>query len=217
MSPSCDSSVIILAGGKSERMGVPKGLMDWGGEPWLMVQLKALAACGLGRATIVLGYGSDEYFKALSFLKKALDESIEAEGVVVKTVINPNPWHGPFSSLQTAARSLLEEDKSLKGAYICPVDVPIPDKTVWEALAEAMSSGDKLFAAVPEFAGAGGHPVLVSRDFLEGILLIAADSKDARLDVQLKALPQGWLRKVAVTDPRIRLNINTPEDKASLN
>ena len=42
-----DFPLILLAGGKSSRMGTPKGLVDYQGQPWLLEQLgRFRAACG---------------------------------------------------------------------------------------------------------------------------------------------------------------------------
>jgi len=56
---------VILAGGKSARMGKPKGLLDFFGSFWLEDQLRRLKLGGIKTVYIGLGYDSNEYFKAI--------------------------------------------------------------------------------------------------------------------------------------------------------
>ncbi len=46
---------IILAGGKSERLGQPKALLDWKGQPFIRAVVQTAMAAGLASITVVVG------------------------------------------------------------------------------------------------------------------------------------------------------------------
>ena len=51
---------VILAAGRSTRMGRHKGLLAWGGKPLLRYQVDVLCDLGLGDVAVVLGADVDE-------------------------------------------------------------------------------------------------------------------------------------------------------------
>jgi len=51
-----DFPLILLAGGRSSRMGIPKGLLDYHGHPWLLEQLRRFKAVSGKLAVVVLRY-----------------------------------------------------------------------------------------------------------------------------------------------------------------
>ncbi len=194
--------VVVLAAGRSSRMGEPKGLVRVAGRPWLEVQLEALARAGLARVVVVLGFDRDAYARALPDLARR-----------VTVELNPDPDRGPFSSLQHGLGAVAG------GAFVLPVDVPAASPPVWSALAHGLSGGGAsrgrgpeatprpaYEAAVPTLEGRGGHPVLLAPPLVRRLLAAPATS---RLDHELAA---SRVIHVAVSDPRIRLNLNRPED-----
>ena len=101
------SPLILLCGGKSSRMGEPKGLLAFAGESWLEKQLIQFATYG-SRAVVVLGYDADQYFQALPFLKRAEEMSLNWNGMQLSAVINIKPQFGPFSSIKAGLSKLRE-------------------------------------------------------------------------------------------------------------
>lgn len=201
-------SLIILAGGKSSRMGVAKGLLSYNGRPWLLEQLDRFADAGGRQVVIVLGYRSDEYCHSIAWLQDACEQPMEYHGLKVSVCINPTPELGPFSSLQSGARTASELE-TVDGAFILPIDVPCPGTKVWMALAE--SHTEQTAVCMPRFGERGGHPVLLSAAFLTQIMAESPESADARLDRQIKKLDTELIERVVVDDVRISLNLNTPE------
>jgi CTP:molybdopterin cytidylyltransferase MocA len=198
-SPPVVHDLILLCGGKSSRMGMPKGLMPSGGTTWLERQIERFRALGGGRIVIVLGYEQEKYFKAIPWLRSGEDPG-------VSVVANLDPDHGPFTSILAGARGL---DDSL---FILPIDVPVPARAVWVSLSQALSGSVQ--AVVPSFEGRGGHPVLLSGTFLHRLTLVSVDSPDARLDRQIANLPEAARVLVPVRDPAILRNMNTLSDCA---
>lgn len=198
--------VILPCGGKSSRMGSPKGLMLVGGTSWIETQLTQLHSVGVTRVVIVLGHDVDHYFSALSWAKPALLEWSHVHGMHIMVAINAHPEFGPFSSLQTAIHYV--ESLGEPAAFFLPIDVPCPDVLVWRSL---VCECEGLAAAViPSHAQRGGHPVLLSRDLMLDLLKVPMDAEDARLDLQLRK--QRQLAYVDVDDPKVGMNMNTPED-----
>lgn len=186
------STLILLAGGKSSRFGEVKGLKSVEGTSLVRWQLARFREAGGGRMIVVLGSHADVFTRELA-------------GSDAELVVNPAPERGPFTSLQTGiAASLTACPRAL---YVLPVDVPAPPPQIWRML-DALSDCD---AAVPTFADRGGHPVRLSPGFAASLLKIAWEDPVARLDRQLAALPAERLRRIAVAEPGVRLNLNTAE------
>jgi CTP:molybdopterin cytidylyltransferase MocA len=68
-------------------------------------------------------------------------------------------------------------------------------------------------AAVPLFEARGGHPVLLAPSFIARLLSKDPDLPGARLDHELAA---ARVVRVPVSDRRVRLNLNAPEDWGKL-
>lgn len=222
--------LILLAAGRSTRMGVPKGLLPVGGRPWLMEQLLGFREGGGREAIVVLGFHQDAYTEEIPWIREALGKTVRIKDLEISVVMNPQPGRGQFSSLQCAVASLGEtkregetgdplREKAQAGSpgigrqalavFVLPIDVPCPGKEVWERLTEAFRP--PLAAVIPRYREKGGHPVLLSASFLDRLKRLPLDDPAARLDFQIKALPPEALCYVEVEDPRIVLNINTPE------
>ena len=185
--------VIILAAGKSERAGVPKGLIRTNGRYWLQVQLDNIPDSVVSRRLTILGNWKQEYLAAFP----SLDHGV-----------NSDPDLGPFSTLVAGIRELGKVD----GAFVLPIDVPSPSKKVWEELARKLN--DSVLACTPECHGKGGHPVLLSGALLARFLALDLSADNARLDQQLRLLGPAERVRVKVEDPRILENRNHAEDWA---
>ncbi|HEY3816371.1 MAG TPA: nucleotidyltransferase family protein [Polyangiaceae bacterium] len=192
MSPSAD--VVLLAAGRSSRMGQPKGLVDFAGRPWIETQLDAVRG---RRVVVVLGHDAARYREALPDLAKRAE-----------LVVNPEPDRGPFSSLQVGLAAC---EPGGKPVFVLPVDVPAASAALWAALEQALAPG--LDAAIPTFDGRGGHPVLLAPPFLGRLRALDPASPEARLDVQLRSAKAAL---VPAGDARVRMNLNAPEDWGKL-
>ena len=202
-----DFPLILLAGGKSSRMGTPKGLVDYQGQPWLLEQLSRFEAASGKEAVIVLGYHQEQYFERIPWLRAARDEASVQSGLSVSVVVNKTPEFGQFSSLQCAIPFLLEKDWS--GAFVLPIDVPGPHREVYARLGAAFN--DRLDVIIPQYRSKGGHPVLLSRRFLGRLISLPVANIEARLDIQIRALSQDRVARVKVNDSQVCLNINSLE------
>lgn len=186
--------LILLAAGKSARMGAPKALLVVEGKTWIRRQLESYFVAGGSKAWVVTGFWADEI-------------EGEVRGVAnVAVVRNPDPQRGQFSSIQAGAQAVLQ-DAEIRSAFLLPIDTPAPAPETWAKLVVSAE------ASVPVLDGRGGHPVLLSRAILEKMVTVAPGAPDARLDAQIHSSTR--VLRIAVEDPRVRLNINTPEDFAA--
>lgn len=183
--------LIILAAGKSSRMGFPKGLMPYRGKKLLQYQIEHFFSLGGKKVVVVLGEHRERYLKEIPALSNC------------QLVFNDQVDLGPFYSLQLAL-NLLENDK---GAFLLPMDTPGANPSVWKSLAK--SHQGKEWVSIPTFEERGGHPIILNRSFFKTLLNIDPQTEEARLDLQIKKLSLDKILRLPVKDSRIRLNINS--------
>jgi molybdenum cofactor cytidylyltransferase len=197
---------VILAAGESSRMGTDKALLPWppaaagqppSGQTFLSAAIHSFA---LSTDFIVVVAGKNEV--ALAPIAYANGGSL---------VINPDPGRGQFSSLQVGLRELLNRGRD--GAVITLVDRPPARAATVQSLREDFeAAGNEVWAVIPEFSGRHGHPFLVGREMIEAFLHAPPTSTARYIEHQ----HQDRIRYIAVDDPNVTLNINTPEDYANL-
>jgi len=101
---------VVLAAGGSSRLGQPKQLLMWQGEPLVRRAVQtSLSLCGAG-VTVVTGAFADDVVRAL-------------HGCAVSVVNNPDWPAGMATSLQAAIRSLTEP--KIEGVLITLCDQPL--------------------------------------------------------------------------------------------
>ena len=169
-------------------MGAPKALLEYQGRTFLTRLLDAFSsACDT--VAVVTAPGSN------------LDE-IGGPDIVV----NPAPERGMITSLQCglAARNA--------DAYLfTPVDYPEVGSSTVAKIASAWRDAPHA-AIVPQFAGRHGHPVCISAEVARAILALPS-SASARDAIHRYAADTLYL---AVDDPGILRDVDTPEDYAAL-
>jgi molybdenum cofactor cytidylyltransferase len=196
---------VILAAGESSRMGRDKALLPWPAaseQSGSQGTFLSSAIRSLSAATdfVVIVAGNNEATVA---------PVAYAHGAFV--VVNPDPSRGQFSSLQVGLREVLNRGRD--AAIITLVDRPPAAMTTVQTLREAFETAElMIWAVVPEYGQKHGHPYVTGREMIERFLRepttgIARDVEHRYLD-HIQYLP--------VSDPFVALNINTPEDYASL-
>lgn len=158
-------------------MGGPKALMTVGGQPWWRVQEQRLALAGIARLWVV-----------------SPDVRAAVRGL---TTADADPDCPMFASVLAGVRAAQGV-----GLFILPVDVPAPGPDVWRSLAAAAGGG----VAVPTFNGKRGHPIALSRLWIDRVL--SHPGNNGRLD----RLSAPDTLDVAVADPGVLVNLNTPDE-----
>jgi molybdenum cofactor cytidylyltransferase len=197
---------VILAAGDSSRMGTDKALLPWppqvAGQPPSKETFLSAAIRSLTLATdfILVVAGKNE---------AALAPVAYANGASLAT--NPDPSRGQFSSLQVGLHEVLNRGRD--AAVITLVDRPPVSAATVQLLRDAFEAAPQnIWAVVPEHSGKHGHPYLAGRELIE-VFLQASPAATAR---EVEHRYQEHIQYVALNDPFVALNINTPEDYAAL-
>jgi molybdopterin-guanine dinucleotide biosynthesis protein A/8-oxo-dGTP pyrophosphatase MutT (NUDIX family) len=205
-------AVIVLAGGKGERAGAPKGLVSIANEPWLQHQQRVLNTITPFPPIVVVGVHSDAY-------KRIYGES--SQWFFLK---NPAPELGPFSSLKLGIAEAFARYAHLDGVFILPVDTPAPIAMLWNQLATEISRGAS--AAIPTRSAAAmrgwsslshkpkrsGHPVCLSTQLCKQILEMDENEPRSRLDFVLASLNDFQKKYIESNDARAFINLNSRFD-----
>ncbi len=195
--------LILLAGGKSSRMGTPKGLLNYRGKPWILEQISRFKDIINPKVYIGLGYNYKLYFESIPWFKKAIDKTHNYNGVEVRVIINHQPQFGAFSTLQTVLRNIEKEVTVI----VQPIDVPLFNK---DSLRSFIDINKPI--VIPVCEDKKGHPVKLKPEFWTTLLSIDLSSKKARLDIQIKQYNTSSIAYHKVTDNSVYHNINTKED-----
>lgn len=180
---------IILAAGSASRMGQPKQLLEWHGEPFVRRVARTTLEGGLSPVVVVTGSAADAVSQAVADLS-------------VQVVDNPEWAAGQSSSLQRGLRALPADTGS---AIFLLADQPQVDARVVRALVSAHSQS---LAAViaPQIAGKRANPVLFDQATFADLLQLSGDVGGRAIFARY---PVTWL---PWDDPRLLLDVDTPED-----
>jgi CTP:molybdopterin cytidylyltransferase MocA len=194
---------ILLAGGKSERMGVDKGLLKYKQTFWILEQLRRISESNISTVYIGLGYNYEHYFNAISWLKSAQDSLFQFEGLSIQVVLNRLPEKGPFSTLQNVLKNIqIESD-----VVLSPIDTPILSSKELNKIISEQNS-----VVIPNFEGENGHPIKINYKFWKNLCNLDLNDKSSRLDFQIKKINSIQISKIEVLDREVILNINTKKD-----
>lgn len=149
---------IILAAGLSRRMGQPKLLLDWGGQPVIRRAVESARAGGVDDLVVVLGPDAEA-------IKQAL------EGLPVRSVVNPNPEAGQASSIVCGIKAL---EPNAEAALIVLGDQPALPPQVIPRLLETFRQTKKPVVA-PLYRGAQGNPVLFAASVFAELRALSGD------------------------------------------
>ena len=182
-------SGIVLAAGTSTRMGQPKALLDWGGQPLICYQVQQLREAGADEVIVVLGHRSDD-----------INRMMRRENCRVMN--NPRYHTGRAGSIRIGAKAV---NRDTDAGIIVNVDQPRPA----EFLRALIAAHDPAKAATrPTFDGHSGHPVVVSGWLRPGLLEASDENDGLRGILRTHASELGEF----VTSELAVLDVNTPEE-----
>ena len=182
---------IVLSGGASRRMGTPKALLpDPTGTPFVVAQLRLLAAAGCSPLGVVAGLHAPR-IRPLLPPDAALLE-------------NPDWALGRMTSVQTAFRAY----PAAPAFLLLPVDAPGIAPSTVRALLDAASAAPST-PWRPLYRGLPGYLLWIPASHVPRLLALPPD---ARLDAAVAPLAQ----TLPLDDPALRRNLNTPADLADV-
>ncbi|MDR6846511.1 NTP transferase domain-containing protein [Flavobacterium granuli] len=194
---------VLLAGGKSERMGIAKGLLEYQNTYWILEQINRISASTVTEVYIGLGFHYEEYLNKIPWFTKAQSLFINYKNLKVRVVVNQNPELGSFSTLQT----VLQQIPKNKSVLINPIDIPILNANELQNIIEEQN-----LIVLPNFKGKNGHPIKLHSEFWEPLLLLNPTNENSRLDLEIKKIIPSKITTITVTDSCILKNLNTPND-----
>lgn len=185
-----DVAAILLAAGRSRRMGAFKPLLPFGKRTVIESCIENLRAAGIEEIVVVVGHRADE-------VKEKLKDSR------LRFAVNPDPDSEMSASIACGVRQVSADAKAL---VIALVDHPaVPAETI-RLLIDNWKRGAKLVQ--PEYGGRGGHPVAINlayRDELSN--LDPASGLRALFETHSEEV-----RRLPVESPYVARDMDTWED-----
>jgi len=188
---------VVLAAGKSERMGQNKLLLPLNGKALIEGVLNALSAAGIGEQVIVLGYKPEQVVEAL---KPRLN--------TLKIMVNEDYEQGMISSFQVGLQMMSYVD----AAFLVLGDEPIFDPNLLNKMIQQMeNSQGKALIVSPIHKGKKGHPLLFHRRLFTEILSLKSPQTIREI------VHRHADRLLTIEAPQWTImDIDTPEDYARI-
>jgi molybdenum cofactor cytidylyltransferase len=190
---------VVLAAGKSSRMGRTKALLPLGssGETFLGRILRVLRDGGADAIVVVIGGDA-----------AAVRASLPRDDVHISSVENPRYEEGQLSSLLVGLAAVEQRHDNVEAVMMTLVDLPLISAATVRAVREAFLANPGAPLVRPRRGERHGHPVIFNRSIF-GELRRADPSKGAKSVVRAHAAEEV---NVDVDDDGAFIDIDTPED-----
>ncbi len=151
---------LVLAAGRSTRMGGPNKLLEHvGGRPLVRRAVEAALASKAEPVVVVTGNAADDVAAAL-------------DGLDVTLAHNPDFAMGLSTSL---ARGLAALPETVAGAVVCLADMPGIDADLLDTLIGGFVEAPEGTILVPTVDGKRGNPVVWSRRYFAALAAVSGD------------------------------------------
>lgn len=191
---------ILLCGGASRRMGLPKNSLIWRGETLLHRGLAALAPCASER-----------------MVSAAPEQELPALPAGVRRVNDPRSGCGPLMGLSTALA--VAQEIGCDAAIVLAVDMPLVTTALLYEMMEALGPHDE--AVVPRAGGRRQPLCAVYRTRIVSVAQSVLDRGDSSVQALLDLAAHRILDIDASSRGDLRKDwfrsMNTPDDIAWLN
>lgn len=186
---------IVLSAGKSVRMGVPKfSLKLDNGLTFIEKIVDEYFYFGCSNIIVVLNAENKMLFDSLNL-------QLPRNTIIV---VNNHPEWERFYSLKLSAKALYVP----KPMFVSNIDNPFFGQSLLRSMYVACRGCDYASAS---FMGRGGHPFYLSKTVVSDLRNEQSDNR------HIKDFLSNYPKKlIPVDDPKVLLNINTPDDLNSL-
>ncbi len=191
--PGLVFAAVILAAGRSTRMGRPKLLLPWGSTSILGHIIGQWQSLGAAQVAVVCASGDQQVLAELSRIGLPAQNHIH----------NLAPERGMFSSIQCAAAWPYWRQDLTHWLIILGDQPHLALKTLSALLAFAAAHPDRV--CQPVHRGRRRHPVLLPKSVFEGL----RNSSAPNLKEFLRPCD---VASCELDDPGLALDIDTPED-----
>jgi molybdenum cofactor cytidylyltransferase len=187
---------IVLAAGRSSRLGRPKQLLDVHGQPLIRRTVARAVASALDDILVVIGHEAEA-------VRAALD------GLPVRIVANPDAERGQSTSLRAGLAALSPQTEAV---IFLLGDQPTVDPATIEALIAAWRS-TRAPVVAPQYSDGLGNPIVFNREVFSELASLRGDV-GARAVVRAREAAGDLLAvPMAGAAPR---DVDTEEDYAAL-
>jgi len=189
-------SALILAAGKSERMGTPKLVLSWRGKPILSHVIDNALEGGVSEAVVVLGHEA---------------ELIEEKAIKVfpnkpvRVAYNPQYASGMLSSIQCGLKALRNTTEAV---LLALGDQPTVPSSVYRTLIESFPTCRKGIL-IPRFCGKRGHPLIIHKKHFP--FLLALDPTRESLHQLTSSFPED-ICHLDLKNKEVLIDLDRPED-----
>lgn len=189
---------VVLAAGKSSRMGRTKALLPVGPsqETFLMRIIRVLREGGVDAIVVVIGGDA-------AAVRASLPRSD-----ALAAVENPRYEEGQLSSLLVGLAAVEQRHDDVDAVMVTLVDLPLISAATVRSVLDAYRANPDAPIVRPRRAGRHGHPVIFNRSIF-GELRRADPSQGAKPVVHAHAADEV---NVDVDDDGAFIDIDTPED-----
>jgi CTP:molybdopterin cytidylyltransferase MocA len=190
---------LVLAAGKSSRMGRTKALLSLGssGETFLHRIIRVLREGGADAVVVVIGGDA-----------AAVRASLPRDDVQISAVENPRYEEGQLSSLLAGLAAVEQRHADVEAVMMTLVDLPLISAATVRAVRETFLANPGAPLVRPRRGGRHGHPVIFNRSIF-GELRRADPSTGAKPVVHAHAAEEV---DVDVDDEGAFIDIDTPDD-----
>jgi len=190
-----DIAAILLAAGRSRRMGAFKPLLPFGDRTVIEACVTTFREAGVEEIIVVLGHRADDVREQLRSYQ-------------ITFAVNPDPDSEMSTSI---AKGIDRVSPDAKAALISPADLPaVPAETIKSICDEWRRTGTRLIQ--PEHAGRGGHPVLVDLAYRDELMHLAPRTGLRSLFDRHRQT----VRRLPVSSPFVARDVDTWEDYCDL-
>ncbi len=189
---------IVLAAGSGSRFGGGKLLAPWRASLLIEAALGAAFAAPVDRVIVVTGADAERVAGAVRDFAERVGRAGD-----LKLVHAADHAEGMGASLRTAAAAVSPQ---AEGVFVFLGDMPCIPHAVLGPLAQAVRDG--AVAAAPVFAGKRGHPALIGRALIPGLLTLQGDAGARGV---LGALGSR-LALVQAPDDGVLFDVDAPDD-----
>ncbi len=188
-------AAVVLAAGGSTRMGQPKLLLDWRGEPLIHWPVKAALDAGLSPVIVVTGAAAEAVERSLS-------------GLEVKLVHNPDWKKGQSTSVRCGIEALPETTEAV--IFLLGDQPQLPVSFLEKMVAAYRSNAQSFSIFISAFQGRRGNPVLFDKSVFQELRSLEGDAGGRLI------FSKHPLYLIPVEDPGMLLDIDSPEDYENL-
>jgi molybdenum cofactor cytidylyltransferase len=185
-------AAIVLAAGRSTRMGGPNKLLEKiSGKPLVRIAAEQALASPARPVVVVTGHERARVEAALA-------------GLDVRLVHNPDYAEGLSTSVKAGLAALPPEAEA---AIVCLGDMPQVTSALIDRLIGAFDPERNALVVLPTFSGKRGNPVLWSRRFFPELMALEGDVGARHL---IGAYPE-VVTEVPVENAAAMVDIDTPD------